>query len=159
FRFTLSAPTGATIARPTTLVSIVDRSTVVPTPHFDVRDAVVDEKDGYALVPVLLGGPAGQAATITVSVGYATVNGTATAGGEYGAVSGTLSFAPGQTVKNVVVPIYDTGSKPSRTFELSLSGPTGAIIGDGVGVVAIDASAAAAVATPAVSAPPDVLVE
>ena len=62
FRFTLSQPNAnATIARASTLVSIVNDSTVVATPRLVMRDAIVDEKDGSVLVPVLLGGPAGQA--------------------------------------------------------------------------------------------------
>ena len=57
----------------------------------------------------LLGGPAGQTSNSTVTVHYATANGTATAGADYSAASGTLSFAPGETAKTVVVPIMDDG--------------------------------------------------
>ena len=61
FRFTLSGQSGTRRSlRPTTLVSIVDDSTSGPNPRLFARDAVVDEKDGNVLVPVLLGGPAGQ---------------------------------------------------------------------------------------------------
>ena len=83
------------------------------------------------LVPVLLGGPAGQASTSTVTVNYTTANGTATAGADYTAVNGTLTFAPGQTVKNIVVPILDPGPKPTKNFTVSLSGATNATIVDG----------------------------
>ena len=70
-----------------------------------MRDAVVDEKDGNALVSVLLGGPGGQASNSTVTVHYTTANGTASAGSDYDTRSGTLTFAPGETAKTVVVPI------------------------------------------------------
>ena len=43
--------------------------------------------------------------TQTVTVQYATMNGTATAGSDYTAGSGTLSFAPGQTTKTIAVAI------------------------------------------------------
>ena len=80
-----------------------------------MRDAIVDEKDGNALVSVLLGGPAGQASNSTVTVHYATANGTAT-GSDYTAAGDTLlSFAPGETAKTVVVPIADDGAdEPDR---------------------------------------------
>src|SRR5205085_49070 len=76
-------------------------------PRLFVTDTFVDESDGNALVEVLLGGTGGQSSLSTVTVDYTTSNGTATAGADYGAVSGTLSFAPGQTVKTIVVPIID----------------------------------------------------
>ena len=114
FLFTISIPSNATIARATTLVSIVNASTVVTSPLLFARDAVVDEKDGFVQVPVLLGGPAGQTSTNVVTVHYATADRTATAGVDYGSVSGTLSFAPGQTAKTVVIPIIDTAPNRRR---------------------------------------------
>ena len=99
FLFTISNPANATIARATTLVSIVNSSTVVASPRLFARDAVVDEKDGFVRVPVLLGGPAGQTSTNVVTVHYETADRTATAGVDYRPVSGTLRFASGQTVK------------------------------------------------------------
>jgi hypothetical protein len=107
---------------------------------------------------VLLGGPAGQSSASSVSVQYATANGTASAGTDYSAVSGTLNFAPGQTVKNVVVPITDVGPKPNRSFTLNLTNPTNATTADATGVVTIGASSAAPVTLPAISAPPDLVV-
>ena len=127
-----------------------------------VRDAVVDEKDDFALVPVLLGGPTGQASNWTVTVSYATSDGTAVAGVDYGSMSGQLTFAPGQTVKNVVVPIYDLGQKATKTFALTLGGATNASIVDGTGIVVIQANQAAPVALPtlpAVVRPPNVAVD
>ena len=56
FRFTLSNAANATIARASTLVSIVNATRVTAIPRLYVRDATVDQKDGSVLVPVLLGG-------------------------------------------------------------------------------------------------------
>ncbi len=138
---------------------IVDNADIVQTPQLYVRDAIVDEKDGNAIVPVMLGGPAGQASNSTVSVNYATVNGTASAGSDYSAQSGTLSFAPGQTVQNITIPITDTGAKPTEILEISLSDATNATIADATGVVVIGASSSSAAPQPALSAPADVGVD
>jgi uncharacterized repeat protein (TIGR02543 family) len=79
----------------------------------------------------------GTAATITVtraggsagvvSVNYATSNGTAAAGSDYTATSGTLSWADGDmSPKTFSVPILnDTVSEGTETIDLTLSNPTG----------------------------------
>lgn len=67
----------------------------------------------------------------TVKVNYATANGTATAGSDYTAAAGTLTFSPGQTVKTVVVTIKDNSNPPEdivETFFLNLSAPQNAIL-------------------------------
>jgi chitinase len=73
-----------------------------------------------------------QASTTPVTVLYGTANGTATAGSDYSAVSGTLTFAAGQTSKTISVPILgETIAKPDETFAVTLSGATGATIARG----------------------------
>jgi hypothetical protein len=63
----------------------------------------------------------------SVTVDYATVPGTATAGDDYAHTSGTLTFAPGESTKNVDVPISgDTAYEGNETFRLSLSNIVGA---------------------------------
>ena len=67
----------------------------------------------------------------TVTVDYATADGTATAGEDYTATSGTLTFAPGETVKTVAVPIIDDSVEDSgETFRLLLTEPSGARLGN-----------------------------
>lgn len=70
------------------------------------------------------------------SVSYASQNGTATAGSDYTAVSGSRTFSPGQTTKTVTVTTtQDTTYENNETFNLNLSSPTGgATISDGQGV-------------------------
>lgn len=71
----------------------------------------------------------------TVTVAYATGNGRATAGSDYQAASGTLTFAPGETTKIItVLVIGDRLPEPSETFVVNLSSPTNATIADGQGV-------------------------
>jgi uncharacterized repeat protein (TIGR01451 family) len=62
-----------------------------------------------------------------VTVGYATANGTATAGSDYSAATGTLSWAAGDGAdKTITVSITgDTVDEPNETFTVALSGPTG----------------------------------
>jgi hypothetical protein len=70
--------------------------------------------------------------TKTISASYATQNGTASAGSDYTAVSGTVTFAPGTTTRTVSVPISgDTTLEPNETFLLLLSNPLNAVISDG----------------------------
>ncbi len=65
--------------------------------------------------------------TGTVSVSYATSNGTATAGTDYTSTSGTLSWASGNTTsQTITVPWLNTSSYTgSKTFTLTLSSATG----------------------------------
>ena len=68
----------------------------------------------------------------SVSVSYRTANGTATAGSDYTAVNGTLTFAPGETRKTVNIPILDDNVEDSGdTFYLVLSNPAGASLEPG----------------------------
>lgn len=70
----------------------------------------------------------------TVTVKYATANGTAIAGTNYQAASGTLTFAPGETTKTVSIVIPSQNLSASKTFNLLLSTPTGATLADASGV-------------------------
>jgi hypothetical protein len=74
----------------------------------------------------------------SVTVTYTTVNGTATAGSDYTAVSGTITFAPGQTTRTIFVPILNnTVAENAEAFTLVLSDPVGATVTDGTGVAAV----------------------
>lgn len=71
-----------------------------------------------------------QASNQTVSVNYATSNGTATAGADYTAIIGTLTFAPGVTSQVLNIPILnDSLNEADETFTLTLSSPTNAALG------------------------------
>jgi hypothetical protein len=76
------------------------------------------------------------ASTGTVTVSYATANGTAVAPSDYTAVPATvLTFSPGQVSKTVTVNVIgNTTVEPNETFVVNLSAPTGATISDGQGV-------------------------
>lgn len=85
---------------------------------------------GPCLLDVTLAAASGQ----TVSVSYATANGTAQAGGDYLAASGTVTFVPGDLVETVTVSVIgDTSVELDETFFINLSNPVNATIGDGQG--------------------------
>jgi hypothetical protein len=78
-------------------------------------------------------------ATTPVTVQFATANGTAVAGSDYTAVAGTLTFAPGETAKTILVrTLDDTLSEGAETFVVNLSNAAGAVITDAqaVGTIA-----------------------
>ena len=71
----------------------------------------------------------------TVKVSYATANGSAIAGSDYSARSGTLSIAPGYLSATISVPITaDRIRESDETFWVKLSSPVAATIGDGSGI-------------------------
>jgi hypothetical protein len=74
----------------------------------------------------------GPASSSTVTVHYATVDGTAkVSDNDYVATSGTLTFAPGQTTKVVTVPVVgDTKLEDYELLGLTLSSPTNATLGN-----------------------------
>ena len=66
-----------------------------------------------------------------MTVRYATADGTAVAGEDYEAASGTLTFAPGETERTVRVRVLDDAVEDSgETFRLVLSAPAGATLAD-----------------------------
>ena len=77
----------------------------------------VNEAAGTVSIPVVrTSGSDG-----TVGVQYTTVGGSAQAGGDFTARSGTLVFGPGETTKSIVVPIVaDALGEPNETFNLAI---------------------------------------
>lgn len=82
-------------------------------------------------------------ASAQVTVNWATANGTATAGQDYVAASGTLTFASGETQKTISITVNgDTTPEANETFRVLLSSPINATIadGDGLGTITDDDS-------------------
>ncbi len=68
--------------------------------------------------------------TQTITVQYATANGTAIAGSDYTSTSGTLTFNPGVTSQVINIPILnDSLNEANETFSLTLNSPTNASLG------------------------------
>ncbi|NTW04444.1 MAG: hypothetical protein HGA19_24805, partial [Oscillochloris sp.] len=56
--------------------------------------------------------------------------GTATSGEDYTLAAGKLTFAAGETSKQIAVPIrVDTSTEPTETLEIKLQSPSGATLG------------------------------
>jgi hypothetical protein len=68
----------------------------------------------------------------SVTVSYATQNGTAVAGGDYTAKTGSLTFAPKEYSKTIIIPIVgDRSPEADEYFLVNLSGAKGATIMNG----------------------------
>jgi len=70
-----------------------------------------------------------------VSIAYSTADGTASAGSDYDAAAGTVTFAVGETSKTITVAVRpDTMYELDETFNVNLSSPNGVAIADGQGI-------------------------
>jgi PKD repeat protein len=103
-------------------------ASTVPVLQFSLADYVVQEGSGSVAISVARTGSSSGA----VTVNYATSDGTALAGTNYTATSGTLSWASGDlTPKTFMVPIIDAASINDNDIHLTLSNPTGgAVLGN-----------------------------
>ena len=100
-----------------------------PAPALSVADATAAESSGSITFAVTLS----PAAARWVYVDYSTHDGTASAGLDYTAGSGTLTFRPGETRKTVTVTLLDDAyDEGSETLELMLSNAEGAPLEDGL---------------------------
>jgi hypothetical protein len=64
-----------------------------------------------------------------VTVSYATADGTATAGSDYAAANGTVTFNPGETTKSIAVTVNgDTTFEPDETLTVTLSAPVNGVL-------------------------------
>ena len=71
----------------------------------------------------------------TITVNFATANGSAASGSDYASNSGTLTFAPGVVSRTISISVFgDTTSEANETFFVNLSGAINAAISDGQGL-------------------------
>ena len=128
FTVTLSDADGATVADGEATATVTDND----VPALSIGDLTVAEDAGSASIAVTLD----QAGTETVSVDYATADGTAAAGSDYAATAGTLTIAAGSL--NATVPVLDNDvHEPDETFTVTLSNAVHAEISDSEGTATI----------------------
>jgi uncharacterized delta-60 repeat protein len=137
-KLTLSNVTGSAIlgTPSSAMLTIVDNET---QPKISVNDVTVTEGNAGMLNANFIV-KLSVASTKTVTVKYATSNGTALAGSDYVAVPlTTLTFTPGQTSKIVPVAVKgDTLDETNETFKITFTGQTNATIPDGHGIGTIN---------------------
>lgn len=97
-----------------------------PNISFDAQQYSIGENSGTATITVVRnGGSSGQS-----TVEYETANGSATAGSDYAATKGTITFMAGETQKTFTVPITNNAAiEGMKTVILSLKNPAGASLG------------------------------
>jgi hypothetical protein len=115
-------------------VAVLMNHSAPPPPQVSINKVSVKEGNGgtsNATFTVNLSAPS----AVLVTVDYATIDGTATAGSDYLATSGTLTYAPGETSKTITVQVIgDRIAEPNETFGVSLGNATGATIAGGPGI-------------------------
>jgi hypothetical protein len=142
FNVVLSNATNATIATGTGTGTILNDD--LP-PSLTISDVTLPEGNS-GTTSFVFTVSLSQASGKSVTVNYTTADGTATAGSDYIANSGTLSFAPGDLSKTITVLVNgDTTVEPDETFFVNLRGATNATIavGTGTGTILNDDSSAA----------------
>ena len=102
-------------------------------PRIGIDPVSVGEGDRFVDIPVRLHAPS----TLPVTVVYDTSNSTA-GGNDYVYPTGTLIFAPGETLKSVRVQLRDDGTaEGSEVFNFTLRSPTNATIATASAAVTI----------------------
>ena len=97
--------------------------------QLSVADATASEEDDSTIDFVVTLNPASDE---SVTVDYATANGSASSGSDYTATSGTLTFNASETSKTIQVSIIDdTVVDDNETLTITLSNASGAEISDG----------------------------
>ena len=108
-----------------------------PVPQISIGDAIVTEGNS-GTTPATVTATLGSASSRTVSVSYATMDGTAMAGSDYMPRSGTLTFPPGATTASFTVPVVgDTVDEANEAFLVVLSSPVNATLSRATGQVTI----------------------
>ncbi|WP_231748662.1 cellulase family glycosylhydrolase [Mycobacterium sp. M26] len=122
----LLSPQTAGTTTATITVAAIDAN----RPQLSISDAAVTETNS-GRTPLTFTVTLSKVSTGTVTVAYSTVAGTATAGVDFTAATGTLTFAAGETTKVIsVAAVGDTVVEPDETFTVTLSNAAGAGIAD-----------------------------
>ena len=125
FTVTLSNASGADLGTSSATGTIKNRLVVLPKVSISGGSGKEGDDDEIDFTVTL-----DKAASGSVTVDYATADGTASAGDDYTAKSGTLTFSAGQTSKTLSVSIADDSeNEGDETFTVTLSNASGADLG------------------------------
>lgn len=134
FTLQLSGVLNATLMRASAIGTINDDDSATP-PLPSVSIGNVSTTEGHiGTSTARFNFTLSSAASTPVTVVYATANGTATSGSDYTAKSGTITFAPGETIKTIdVVVTADTQVETDETFVVRLTSASGATVANSQG--------------------------
>jgi hypothetical protein len=137
FSLELTGAKGAVISVGEGIATINDDDPA-PTVAVGATTSVPEGQTGdtsFASIDVSLSTASGK----SVSVGWTTADGTATAAGlDYTPGAGILVFAPGESNKVVVIPVIgDNATEGDETFDVDLSAPLNATLGNATNAVTI----------------------
>jgi Ca2+-binding RTX toxin-like protein len=125
---TLVAGTNYTLGTTTAVTGTITSDDLLPSINLSANQTIVEgftspQNLGYTVT-------LSSASTQSITVQYATGNGTAIAGADYTSTSGTLTFNPGVTSQLINIPILnDVINEANETFTLTLSSSTNANLG------------------------------
>ena len=150
--------TNATISTASPFGRVVIRGTdVAVRPTVSVAAATVAEGSAGTTTTLAFTLTLSEPSTQAVTVGYATSDGTATAGTDYTAAGGTVTFAAGQTSQTVdVAVIGDDTAEADETVLMTLTAPVNATLGTAtaIGTITNDDGAIVTTPTPTLSVSP-----
>jgi len=133
FSISYSPPSGATLSRNASTVTILDNES---PPALSVADISVTETTGSNLIATINVQLSSQSPD-PVSFDYGTADGTAGAK-DYSARQGSLTIAAGRTTASIKVPVIgDSLSEATESFTVTLSNPVGAGLSKAVSTVSI----------------------
>ena len=130
FSVSLSNPAGSTISTTNgSVVATIANDDTRPTISLTPNTLSQPEGNGGA-TPYVFTVALSEASSETITVNYSTADGTATtAGNDYTALSGKLTFAPGETSQNLTVnAVGDTRFEKDETFQLNVTNPMNATL-------------------------------
>jgi uncharacterized repeat protein (TIGR01451 family) len=122
---TLSNPNGVSLGTPSVATLDIIENEVQPVVRFLSGVYTVTESDTLVPITAELSGPSAY----TITVHYATADGTAVSGIDYTSTSGVLTYTPGMTTALFAVPIMsDSNAEKTESFNVVLSNPSNATI-------------------------------
>ena len=141
-----SASVNATIADASALATIIDNDATTGVPVARITDSVVDETDQTATVTIILDKPSISGVRVNVTG----QNVTAANNTDFRNLQiGTVAFAPGETARTVTFGLLnDALAESAELFDVALTNPVGATLGDARAHVVIAGNDNAAVASP-----------
>jgi hypothetical protein len=126
FTLRLQSPQNGVLGRSTGIGTIVNDD---PAPRISIASVSGTEPASGSTTTFVFPVTLDVASAVTASVHYATADGTAHAGTDYVAASGTVTFNPGVTIQNITITVlHNDGFSGNAYFVVNLSIPKNATL-------------------------------